>query len=211
MDIHAGQKVVIRGRTGSGKSSLVLSLLNLVDHTGEILIDCVNINDVPRAQLRRAITTIPQEVPELPGTVLDNLFPLEMLEFTDELINKYNEQGEAMLEKVELWKHVDANGGIMAPYEDMTFSTGQKQLFSLARAMLHQETHQTKIVLMDEVTSNLDAETETTAQKVMRTAFSRCTRLIISHRPTAMEECDVDLQLANGRIVDDGDKSGQGS
>ncbi|TQS34482.1 hypothetical protein Golomagni_05130 [Golovinomyces magnicellulatus] len=201
LTVEPGQKVVIKGRTGSGKSSLILTLLNFLDYSGTILIDGVDIKTVPRSQLRHRITTISQDIPLIPGSVRDNILPLDMLKPPGEE-GKVNEGIVGhILECVGLWDHIDSRGGLDAPIEDMEFSAGQKQLLSLARGMLHHLEYDSMIVLMDEATSNMDFGTDAVMQGVMDASFGDCTRFIISHRSLPMIDCSIYLEFADGKLI----------
>ncbi|TQS33124.1 hypothetical protein Golomagni_06543, partial [Golovinomyces magnicellulatus] len=194
------EKAVIIGRTGSGKSSLLLTLLNFLKHTGSITIDGVDIRNIPRAQLRSMITTIPQDPVDIPGSVRDNLIPTDIMKEPSERKIEFDSI-RTVLQSVQLWSHIVAYGGIDKPMETMEFSSGQRQLLSLARAMLHKLEMGTKIVLMDEPLSNVDHRIQAQMQQVMSVAFRTCTKLIISHSNIALRECDILMEFREGRLV----------
>jgi len=156
--IKSGESVAIVGRPGSGKSSIILTLLNFLYHTGTITIDGVNISNIPREQLRQGITTIPQDHVEIPGTVRDNLLPLEIMND-----DKDRKQDDAILTEilktVGLWDRISHHGGMNEPLTKIELSAGQRQLLRLARALMHHATMGSKIVIMDEATSNMDYQT----------------------------------------------------
>lgn len=108
--------------------------------TGQIIIDGVDIGDVPRQELRKRLNTIPQGQLLLPGTVRENLDPLQLVD---------DERIAAVLERLNLAAWVEANGGLGANLKDESLSHAQKQIFSLARAVLRPG----QIVIMDEVVS----------------------------------------------------------
>lgn len=194
--VTPGQKAIVVGRTGSGKTSLLLTLLNCLHHTGTVCIDDIDITDVTREGLRDAITTISQEAVNLPGSVRANLVP-------DGLESKDVEEKElwSVLELVKLREHITKNGGLDGLMADMPLSMGQKQLVGVARAILHQRHTKGKLVLMDEVTSNMDYETDEVIQQVMDVAFADCTRIIISHRQFSSGTYDVVISLENGKVT----------
>lgn len=194
--VEAGQKAIVVGRTGSGKSSLLLTLLHCLNHTGGISIDGIDITDITHDGLREAITTISQEAINLPGSVKDNLAPKA---FNSGDIDE-NELW-SVLGLVRLRDHVTKNGGLDAPLSDMHFSVGQKQLMSTARAIVHQRYTKGKLVLMDEVTSNMDYETDELIQEVLDTAFADCTRIIISHRQSNNARYDIVISLEDGKLA----------
>ncbi|XWW92914.1 hypothetical protein V2A60_000841 [Cordyceps javanica] len=188
----------IIGRTGSGKTTILLSILNLLNYKGSICIDNREIRTVCPDLLRAHITTITQGGIHLLGSVRFNLDPFDpslrpsTCVVTDAMC-------EAMLRRVGLWDLVRARGGLTARMRDVRFSEGQRQLFQFARAMLHHQTMGTKIVLMDEATSSLDEETEARIIAILGTAFSGCTKVIISHREAALRGSDSIIRLNAGR------------
>lgn len=223
LQIEAGEKVVIVGRTGSGKSTMILTLLNFLDMTGSITIDGLSISTVPRHQLRRAMTTLPQDSIETSGTIRENLLPFNMEGKLEKLkaaegsdseatVAEKSEKAtssegdrtaelEAVLEKVHLLEVIKKKGGLDAAAKDLHLSSGQRQLFNLARAILHKRDTGSKVVLMDEVTSHMDFETDQTIQAVLDSEFGECTRIIISHRATGYASCDKLVTMQDGKIV----------
>lgn len=195
-----GQKIGITGRTGSGKSSFVLTLLKMIDYTGQVTIDGVDILDIPRHQLRRAMTKISQDSIDLAGTVRDNMLPQEA-DIDEAQLKEHDGEMRSILIRVELWDKISDEGGLDATLQDLGLSHGQKQLFSLARAMMHKSVTGSKIILIDEATSNIDRESDVRLQAVMKEAFAGCTRLIIAHRLENIEESDKVLEFSEGKLV----------
>lgn len=183
----------------SGKSTLFLTLLNFLKYTGTIFIDGIDISKIPIHRLRAAVTTIPQEHVDIPGTVRDNILPMDILKqpgsgfVNDEAIVE-------VLSSLGLMEYISARGGIYRPIEKMEFSIGQKQLLSLARAMLHRLEYGSTIVLMDEATGLVDDETELIMQQAQKDAFGTCTRLVIAHRATAFPDSDFLVEFRDGAI-----------
>lgn len=141
LKIRAGEKVALCGRTGSGKSSLVSTILRLLDlNTGTILIDGVDISKASRSHVRSCLNTIPQEAFFLHGTVRLNANPQG--DSDDNVIIE-------ALQEVKLWSHLESKGGLDADMSEDLLSHGQQQLFCLARALCKPS----KIVIMDEATS----------------------------------------------------------
>ncbi|KAJ4153877.1 hypothetical protein LMH87_010345 [Akanthomyces muscarius] len=174
--VKPGSTLGIMGRTGSGKTSLLLALLRLVKYSGKITIDGRDIESVPLNILRTRITTITQSGLELIGSI-------------------------DVLEQVGLMERIDARGGLEADFADMRFSQGQKQLFQLARAMLHQEIMKSPLLVIDEGTSSVDEETEERMRILVHEAFASCTKFIITHRGSILNRSDTVLRLSRGKMV----------
>jgi ABC-type iron transport system FetAB ATPase subunit len=144
ISIPAGSKIGLCGRTGSGKSSLLLTLFNLLTPTsGSITIDNLDISTLRRETLRSRLICIAEEPFLFPSSVRDNL-TLDCTTLTDEDMM-------AVLQQTGLWESVTAKGGLDAMMEDVHLSQGSKQLFNIARALLRKE--QGRVLVMDEATS----------------------------------------------------------
>ncbi|KAM0744330.1 hypothetical protein ACQRIT_001644 [Beauveria bassiana] len=191
--IRAGHKIGIMGRTGSGKSTVLSAMLRLVDCTGSISIDGHDIRRVPHEFLRSKITTITQDGLRLKASLRFNLFPFDSEKPSDEDMI-------GTLQDVQLWTHVRLNGGLDADYSSMRFSSGQKQLMFLARAILHQAKTGNKIVMIDEVTSSLALDTEDDIQALIDESFEGCTIILVSHRMESFNTVDGVLKFDSGRL-----------
>ncbi|KAM3439952.1 hypothetical protein MY4824_002459 [Beauveria thailandica] len=193
VSIQHGQRVRVSGRTGSGKTSMMLALLNLIEFSGSINIDGLSIKMIPRHVLRSSITTMTQDGVELKGTIRINIFPFALTPPTDaEII--------ATLERVGLWVHIHRQGGLESDMSKSHFSHGQKQLLFLARAILHQQVKQTKIILVDEATSSLDSTTDENMRQLMAEAFTDCTVITIAHQRDYAAEMDIVMELDSGNL-----------
>lgn len=187
--IEAGQHVGIVGRTGAGKSSLLLALFRFVEAAaGQIFIDGTDIATCGTDSLRRAITIIPQEPTLFASSLRFNLDPAGAA--SDEELWRVLAQ-VCLAEKARALEgqlaHVCAEG---------SFSAGERQLVCFARALLRRA----KIIVMDEVTANVDAETDAIVQRLIQEAFP-CTVLLIAHRLRSVEACHKILVLARGRVA----------
>lgn len=141
LSIKPGEHIAICGRTGSGKTSLILSLLQMLEIIeGSISIDGVDLSTLSHAQVRSRINVVPQDPFLLPGTVRFNVDPLGGA--SDEEIGR-------ALERVRLKTFVDEQGGFDGEVHLESWSGGQKQLLCFARAMLKRS----KILVLDEAMS----------------------------------------------------------
>lgn len=193
LKIEAGQKVGVCGRSGSGKSSLVLTLLRLLElQDGEILVDGVEISTLPRSTVRTRMMTLPQDPLTVPGTIRQNLDAASLIQSDAPLITA--------LSKVSLWETLSQRGGLDAPLLDLGLSSGQLQLLCLARAMLSRGS----IVLLDEATSNVDHQTEEEIRRVIKEEMSERTVVEVAHRLDVIRGCDVVVVMSEGRIEEVG-------
>ncbi|KAK5137623.1 hypothetical protein LTR08_007918 [Meristemomyces frigidus] len=198
--VPAGQRVGIVGRTGSGKSSLLLTLLRLTNlNAGAITIDGVALTGLRRSAVCRALISIPQEPCLLPGTVRFNADPFCVL--SDAAIT-------AALDMVGLVTIMQASGGLSADMISVKLSRGQQQLFGVAQALCRKEAlggWNHGVLLLDEVTSDVDSETEQIILGVLAEGFRGWTVLSVAHRPEALAGYDRVIVLDQGRIVEDGE------
>ncbi|PNY06586.1 ABC transporter C family member 2-like protein [Trifolium pratense] len=191
--IFPSDKVGIVGRTGAGKSSMLNALFRIVElEKGRILIDDRDIAKFGLADLRKVLGIIPQSPVLFSGTVRFNLDP-----FTE---HNDADLWEA-LERAHLKDVIRRNSlGLDAEVSEAgeNFSVGQRQLLSLARALLRRS----KILVLDEATAAVDVRTDALIQKTIREEFKSCTMLIIAHRLNTIIDCDRVLLLDGGKVLE---------
>lgn len=160
---------------------------------GTVHIDGIDISVLSRQTTRRSLTTLPQDPVTLPGTVRHNLDP-------EGRIATDSSDLEAVLNKVGIWSIVSVRGGLDADYGSMGLSTGQKQLFCLARALLHKS----RLVLLDEATSSVDKDTDSMMRSLIRKDFEHSTVIEVVHRLDAVLDYDVLVVMKDGEIAEVG-------
>eukprot|EP01133_Synstelium_polycarpum_P002620 gene2620-3012_t len=191
--IASKEKIGIVGRTGAGKSSIVLALFRLIEASeGAILIDGENIAKFGLKDLRRNLAIIPQDPVLFSGTMRDNLDP-------------FNESNDddlwRLLEDIQLSQVVrELEGGLLCKVaeEGSNFSVGQRQLIALGRALLRKP----KILVLDEATASVDSHTDSLIQSTIREKFANATILTIAHRLNTIMDSDRIMVLDAGRIAE---------
>ena len=202
LEINPGEKIGIIGRTGSGKSSLTLSLFRIIEaFEGKIDIDGENIRDIPLKKLRRSLSIVPQEPFLLEGTLKTNLDPLNLysdseLEEVLKVVKLYE-----MLEQDKANQNTVLNGLDTKIKEyGNNLSFGCRQLLCFARAILRKS----KIIILDEATSSVDQNTEDIITNAVDVMFKDSTVITIAHRINTVKTCDKVIVMDEGQIVEIG-------
>eukprot|EP01127_Copromyxa_protea_P010841 TRINITY_DN2685_c0_g2_i4.p1 TRINITY_DN2685_c0_g2~~TRINITY_DN2685_c0_g2_i4.p1 ORF type:complete len:931 (+),score=213.14 TRINITY_DN2685_c0_g2_i4:1731-4523(+) len=195
VDIKAHEKVGVVGRTGAGKSSLVLALFRIMEASrGAIYIDGIDISKIGLKQLRSKLAIIPQEATLFSGTIRSNINPLG---------NQSDDQLWHVLEQVGMKDQIQQlPGQLDSPVSEGgdNISVGSRQLLCLARAILQKN----KILVMDEATANVDYETDACIQKTIRKMFSDVTVITIAHRINTIMDYNRVMVLDKGKIAEYG-------
>lgn len=202
LSIKPGEKVAIVGRTGSGKSSLVLTLFRMLDlSSGSICVDGLPLHRIPRQTIRSRLIGLPQDAYLLPGSVRVNADPLK--QSNDKAIMQ-------ALKDVQLWDIVVSKGDeskythpLDVLVDDLHFSHGQRQLFCLARAMLRRD--KGNVVVLDEATSSLDNNTDIHVQKLLRSKFASHTIIAVAHKLDTVLDFDKVAVMHHGSLVEYGE------
>lgn len=190
LSIRGGEKIGICGRTGSGKSSLIMTLFRMLElRTGSITVDGIDLSTLPRHEVRSRIIGLPQDIFLLNGSVRLNIDPYGRA--TDKAVI-------AALQDVRLWEGIQGKGGLDADIEDVNLSHGQKQLLCLAQALLRQSS----ILVLDEATSSLDDVTDALMQRIIRQKFSRHTIIAVAHKLDTITDFDKVAVLDKGTLVE---------
>ncbi|GMH99837.1 hypothetical protein TrLO_g747 [Triparma laevis f. longispina] len=192
LTIPAGSKVGVVGRTGAGKSTLMIALLRLVELAeGKINIDGVDCSKLGLHLLRSKLAIVPQDPVLFSGSIRSNLDPFES--FADsrlvEILVRVGLMGGGGGERINgLDDQVEEDGS--------NFSVGQRQLIVIARALLSD----CSIVLMDEATAAIDVDTDEKIQQAMRTEFKSATTITVAHRLNTIMDSTHILVMDDGRM-----------
>lgn len=194
--VEKGKKIAIVGPTGSGKTTLVKLLMRFYDvNSGSILIDNINIQDVDRNELRKNIGMVLQDTWLYSDTIMENIRYGKLDATDDEVIEASKEaQVHHFIQTLPNSYNMQINE------ETSNISEGQKQLLTIARAILRDS----KVLILDEATSSVDTRTEELIQKAMDSLMKGRTSFIIAHRLSTIKNADLILVLKDGDIIEQG-------
>jgi subfamily B ATP-binding cassette protein MsbA len=196
LTIDAGDVVAIVGPSGAGKSTFVQLIPRFYDvSSGRVLVDGVDVKDYSIAGLRSIMAAVPQEVQLFSGSIAENL-RIAKPDATDEELVEACTSANAnrfVIEFPDGYNTVVGERGVQ-------LSGGQRQRIAIARALLADP----KILILDEATSSLDAESEGLVQEALGRLMVGRTTLVIAHRLSTVRDADRLIVLAEGRIVEQG-------
>ena len=195
-DVKFGEKIAIVGPTGAGKTTMVKLLMRFYDvNKGAICIDGHNVKDFNRSELREMFGMVLQDTWLFNGTIMENI-RYGRLDATDEEVI---EAAKAAHAHKFIMQQPDGYQTVLNE-ETSNISQGQKQLLTIARAILADN----KILILDEATSSVDTRTEILIQKAMDNLMKGRTSFIIAHRLSTIRDADLILVMKDGDIIEQG-------
>ena len=191
LEIKENQTVAFVGHTGSGKSTIMNLIVKFYSATkGNVLINGRNIKDYSKEYLREKTAIVLQDSFLFEGTLLENITTSNDEKIAREALSRVG--GDFILENRSLDSKVEVGGN--------NFSTGEKQLICLARALAKDP----KILILDESTANIDSETEQNVSRAIEELKQGRTTLIIAHRLSTIKNADMIYVLRKGKVIESG-------
>ena len=193
--IKPGMKVAIVGPTGAGKTTIVNLLMRFYEvNSGDILIDGVSIKGMSRKEIRSIFGMVLQDTWMFYGTIRDNIV-YSTKDVSDEKL-------KAVCKEANIWHYIKTLPGGLDHIinDDSQISGGQKQLITIARAMIEDA----PVLILDEATSNVDTRTEELIQKAMDKLTNGRTSFVIAHRLSTIKNADMILVMKDGNIIETG-------
>ena len=191
LEIKENQTVAFVGHTGSGKSTIMNLIVKFYSATkGNVLINGRNIKDYSKEYLRVKTAIVLQDSFLFEGTLLENITTSNNEKIAKEALSRVG--GDFILENRSLDSRVEVGGN--------NFSTGEKQLICLARALAKDP----KILILDESTANIDSETEQNVSRAIEELKQGRTTLIIAHRLSTIKNADMIYVLRKGKVIESG-------
>jgi ATP-binding cassette subfamily B multidrug efflux pump len=196
IDVQAGQTIAIVGPTGAGKTTLVNLLMRFYElNGGRITIDGVDIKELRRGDLRRLFGMVLQDTWLFNGTIRDNIAYGREGATEDEII-----QAARAAHADHFIRTLPESYDTVLNQEATNLSQGQKQLLTIARAILADPA----ILILDEATSSVDTRTEVSIQKAMTALMKGRTSFVIAHRLSTIRDADLILVMHHGSIIEKG-------
>jgi ATP-binding cassette subfamily B multidrug efflux pump len=191
-----GKVIAIVGPTGGGKTTLVNLLMRFYDvNEGDILLDGISTRNITRKSLRRAFSMVLQDTWIFHGTVFENI------SYGNGDVSRLEVEEAARKARIHSFiSHLPDGYDTILTDEGLNISKGQKQLLVIARAMLSK----TKMLILDEATSNVDTHTEVQIQKAMLALMENKTTFVIAHRLSTIQNAHLILVVKEGNIVEQG-------
>lgn len=200
IEVEAGQTIAIVGPTGAGKTTLVNLLMRFYEiDGGKITVDGIDIRDMKRGPLRRIFGMVLQDTWLFNGTIRDNIaYGLEGAS-DDEIV-----QAARAAHADHFIRTLPDGYNTILDEEASNISQGQKQLLTIARAILADPA----VLILDEATSNVDTRTEAYIQKAMLDMMKKRTSFVIAHRLSTIRDADLILVMNHGRVIEKGTHKG---
>jgi subfamily B ATP-binding cassette protein MsbA len=196
LELAPGERVALVGSSGAGKSTLASLVPRFYDAVeGTVTVDGTDVRDVGVAELRRRIGLVPQEPMLFAGTVRENLLYGNPAATDDEIVRAAREAHAA-----EFVERLPEGYDQLVGERGVTLSAGQRQRIAIARVFLKRP----RILILDEASSSLDAESERLVQEALEHLMEGRTTLVIAHRLSTVIQADRIVVLANGVIEDVG-------
>ncbi|KAM3557978.1 hypothetical protein MY1884_004253 [Beauveria asiatica] len=198
------------GRTGSGKSSLLYSVLEFLEYEGAISIDRVDVKTADADELRSRIITITPELVEVHGIVHDNLLLYDKTwgdtkpgkpdaeqhreaERRDQIIRE-------TLVRLRIWDRLSRKADLDAMLQEVGYSSGEKQLLCITRAVVRRRLTGSRLVLVDEATANVDTWRDHIVREMMLEYFGGCTTIVVAHREKTIDDTNRTVHMTNGQM-----------
>ena len=184
------------GPTGAGKTTIINLLMRFYDaNAGDIIVDGCKIREIQRASLRKAYTMVLQDTWLFHGTIYENIV------YGKENATLEEVRAAARAARIDTYiEHLPDGYDTVLSDDGVNISKGQKQLITIARAMLSETT----MLILDEATSNVDSRTEIKIQQAMSELMRGRTSFVIAHRLSTIQNADLILVLQNGQITERG-------
>lgn len=196
--VKAGQKIAIVGPTGAGKTTIVNLLMRFYDvKGGEILIDGVPINEVPRENVHEQFCMVLQDTWLFEGTIKENII------YSKQDVSDADVENACRMVGLHHFIRTLPDGYDTVLNDRASLSEGQKQLLTIARAVIKDA----PLLILDEATSSVDTRTERMVQDAMDALTEGRTSFIIAHRLSTIKNADVILVMKDGDIIESGDHS----